>query len=224
MKTDLKVEPLELDKDMKKYPMLARYDEGLRKLISQVFAGKVILAPSDRAFDLFIDQSKSTLRFPFISMFPSNGYTRTNKNFSASNIGQAVYRAARVFDDTTLRQVGNAATMQNFYQYMYFDIPYQIDCWSSNRMEALQLIQELMFWLTAQGQVKVIYSDNILTCNLTLSDVITDNSTYTEYENIGNLYRFTLTINLEAPVLRTTNYLNITNSELTLHLEEEEQE
>lgn len=218
--TDLKVEKLELSEETRKLPMLAKYDEGLRSMINQVFAGEVILAPSDRAFELYIDQSKGNLKFPFISIFPSDGYTRVAKNFGASNIGQAIYRQAKMYDDVTLKHTGQTSSMQNFHQYMYFTIPYTIDCWGTNRYEALQLVQELMFWLLAQGQVKVIYGDGSLTCNLTVNDLIVDSSQYTEYENIGNLYKFTITVTVDAPVIRTTNYLNILRTDLELNMEE----
>lgn len=221
-KTDLQVEDLKLSEEMNKFPMLARYDLGMQELFSQVFAGQVILAPAERAFELFVDQSKEKLKFPFISLFPVNGYTRNLRNFAASNIGQPVYRQAPIYDDDTLKYKGQSLVMQNFYQLLYFDIPYQIECWSIDRSEALQLVQELMFWLTSQGQIKVSYKGNTLTCNITIDDTITDNSTYTEYANIGNLYRFTLTITVNAPVLRTTNYLNITNADLTVDLEKGE--
>lgn len=220
MKTDLKVEDLVVSEDMKNLPMLAKYDEGIRTMIDQVFAGRVILAPNDRAFDLYIDQTKEKLKFPFISIFPSNGYTRINKNYSASNIGEPINRAAKLYNDLTLKYEGVTPYTQNFYQFMYFNIPYRLDCWSTDRIEALQLVQELVFWLQAQGQIKVIYKDKTLTCNLTVDDTIADNSTYTEYANIGNLYDFTFTITLEAPILRTQNYLNITSSDLELNMKE----
>lgn len=219
--TDFKVEDLVLSEDLKKLPMLARYDEGLRMMIKQVFAGEVILAPNDRAFDLYINQSKDKLKFPFISLFPINGYSRDIRNFSASNIGQPIYRAAKVYDNDTLKYKGQSNVMQNFYQYMYFNISYQVECWSINRLEALQLVQELLFWLSAQGQIKIMYKEHTLDCNLTVGTDIQDNSSYTEYANIGNLYRFTFAIGIHAPVIRTTNYLNITSADLKIELKEE---
>ena len=91
-KLDFGVEDLRLSKDLKDLPVIAKYDEAVKELLSQVFAGSVILAPADRAFDLYVGQYKSKLRFPFISLFPSGGYTRINKNFPQSNIGHPVYR------------------------------------------------------------------------------------------------------------------------------------
>lgn len=222
MKTDLPVEELELSEEMKDLPMLEKYDSGIKKLIEQVFSGSVILAPYDRAFDLFIGQKNEKISFPFISLFPTQGYTLSNKNFSATNIGKPLYRAAHIYNDDTLAYEGQSATMQNFLQYYYFTIPYQLECWSTSRKQALQLVQELVFWLKAQGQIKVKYRDKEFNTNLVIDDTIQDNSTYVEYADIGNLYRFTFNIQIDAPIIRTTNYLNISTAELSIDMKEGE--
>ena len=71
MKTDLPVEELELNEEMKDLPMLQKYDAGVQRMIEQVFAGSVIFAPVDRAFDLFIGQKKEKIRF-FLPMLLTN--------------------------------------------------------------------------------------------------------------------------------------------------------
>ena len=221
MKTDLPVEELELNEEMKDLPMLQKYDSGVQRMIEQVFAGSVIFAPVDRAFDLFIGQKKEKIRFPFISLFPTNGYTLTNKNYQATNIGKPLYKAAHIYNDDTLEYEGQRATLQNYLQYYYFTIPYQIDCWSTSRKSALQLVQELVFWLKSQGQVKVKYREHEFKVNLILDDNIQDSSTYVQYADIGNLYRFTFMIQLDAPIIRTTNYLNITKADIEIDMKEE---
>jgi len=222
-KLDLKVEDLKLSKDLKNLPVIAKYDEAFKELISQVFAGKVILAPTDRAFELYINQTQGEkIKFPFISLFPSGPYNSVNNNFASSHIGHPAYRSAIIYDDNTLEKKGQNKLMQNFYQVMYFDIPYSIECWSNNRIQALQLVQELIFWLNSQGEVKIQYKNNEYTANMTINNTITDNTGYTNYANIGNIYRFTLNINIEAPVFRTQNYLNINTSDITLVLKDDE--
>lgn len=220
MKTDFKVEDLQLSNDMKDLPSIAKYDVALQELFEQVFAGSVILAPVDRAFDLYVGQQKDTIKFPFISLFPSGGYTRVNRNFQQSNIGNPIYRAAILRDDTTLEKKGQTPNMQNFYQVMYYNIPYSIECWSTNRIQALQLVQELLFWLQTQGQVLVKYKEHQYHANMTVSDDIQDSTSYTSYADLGNVYRFTLNISIEAPVFRTANYLNITKVDLELNLKD----
>lgn len=221
---DLKIEDLRLSPNLKGLPVIAKYDEALKELLAQVFAGSVILAPTDRAFDLFIGQSKESLKFPFISLFPSGGYTHVNQNYALSNIGKAVHRAALIRDDDTLQLTGRNKAMQNFYQVMYYDIPYAITCWSTNRLEALQLVQELCFWLQAQGEVIINYKENKYTANVTVSDNISDDTAYTAYSDLGNIYQFTITVTINAPVFRTQNYLNITRAELELTLKDETDE
>ena len=218
--TDLHVEDLRLSPNLKGLPVIAQYDEALKELLSQVFAGSVILAPADRAFELYLNQQKEEIHFPFISIFPSGGYQRTNKNWAASNIGQPILRAAQLYEDSTLKKTGTTKSMQNFYQYMYFNIPYSIDCWSTNRIEALQLVQELVFWLQTQGEVKIRYKGHEYTANMIVEDAIGDSTAYTSYSNLGNIYRFTLNIVLDAPVFRTQNYLNITQTDVVVTLKD----
>ena len=220
MKTDLQVEDLKLSKNLKGLPVIAQYDEALKELLSQVFAGSVILAPADRAFELYINQEGKDLHFPFISLFPASGYTRVYRNYAASNIGNPVNRFADIYDDVTIKKTGNVKTMQNFYQFLYFNIPYDIDCWSTNRIEALQLIQELEFWLQAQGEVKIKYKGHEYTANMMVDDSINDSTAYTSYSDLGNIYRFSIRISIDAPVFRTQNYLNITNANLELELKD----
>lgn len=220
MKTDLSVEDLQLSKALKGLPVIAQYDEALKELLSQVFAGSVILAPTDRAFELFINQEGKELHFPFISVFPNGGYTRTHKNFALSNIGDPIRRSALIYDDATLKKLGTTKDMQNFYQVMYFDISYTIDCWSTNRIEALQLVQELEFWLQAQGEVKIKYREQEYTANMLVGDSIEDATAYTSYSDLGNIYRFSLVISIDAPVFRTQNYLNIKQADLELTLKD----
>lgn len=216
------VEDLQLSEDLTHLPMIAMYDEAFKKLISQVFAGQVILAPQERAFDLYINQTKDDkIKFPFISLFPLGNYTRIHKNFAASHIGERINRQAIIYDNDTIEKKGNNKLMQNFYQLLYFDIPYQLVCWSNNRIQALQLVQELMFWLDTQGQVLVQYKDNKYTANLTIDNKILDNTGYTDYANLGNIYRFIITINIQAPVLRTQNYLNINKVPFELKLQDD---
>lgn len=220
MKTGFHVEDLQLSNDLKTLPMIAKYDEALRTLLSQVFAGKVILAPSDRAFELYIGQVQEEIKFPFISLFPSGGYTEINQNYMQTNVGIPAYRQALLYNDDTLKYEGQSPTMQNFYQAMYFNIPYAIECWSSNRIQALQLVQELMFWLKAQREVLVSYKEILFKANLQVGSDIQDNSAYVSYPDLGNIYRFTIQIVIQAPVYRTANYLNITNTEFKLDLNE----
>lgn len=220
MRTGFHVEDLQLSNDLKTLPMIAKYDEALRTLLSQVFAGKVILAPSDRAFELYIGQVQEEIKFPFISLFPSGGYTEINQNYMQTNVGIPAYRQALLYNDDTLKYEGQSPTMQNFYQAMYFNIPYAIECWSSNRIQALQLVQELMFWLKAQREVLVSYKEILFKANLQVGSDIQDNSAYVSYPDLGNIYRFTIQIVIQAPVYRTANYLNITNTEFKLDLNE----
>lgn len=222
-KLDFSIEDLQLSPDMKNLPVIAKYDEAVKELLSQVFAGNVILAPSDRAFELYVNQEKDKVHFPFISLFPlQSGYTRVNRNYMQSNIGNPINRAAYLFNKDTLAKEGQTNLMQNFYQVQYYNIPYAIECWSTNRIQALQLVQELCFWLQSQGEVLVRYKNHDYTANMTVGDNIADNTAYTSYSDLGNIYRFTIQINIEAPVFRTQNYLNLTKGKLEITLKDEE--
>lgn len=220
-KLDFSIEDLQLSPKMKDLPVIAKYDEAVKELLSQVFAGNVILAPADRAFELYINQKDEELHFPFISLFPvQSGYVRVNRNYMQSNIGNPINRAAYLFNKDTLKKEGQTDLMQNFYQVQYYNIPYSIECWSTNRIEALQLVQELVFWLQSQGEVLIKYKEHEYTANMTISDTIVDNTAYTSYTESGSIYRFTININIEAPVFRTQNYLNLTKGNVELVLKD----
>ena len=72
---DLKIEDLELSEDIKGLPVLAQYDEAFKTLLSQVFAGSVILAPTDRALELYINQEGKDIHFPFISLYSFKSFS-----------------------------------------------------------------------------------------------------------------------------------------------------
>ena len=223
-KLDFSIEDLQLSPSMKDLPIIAKYDEAVRELLSQVFAGSVILAPQDRAFELYVNQEKDKVHFPFISIFPvQSGYIRVNRNYMQSNIGDPINRAAYLFNKDTLAKEGRTNLMQNFYQVQYYNIPYAIECWSTNRIQALQLVQELCFWLQSQGEVLVRYKDHNYTANMTVGDTIADNTAYNSYSDLGSIYRFTIQINIEAPVFRTQNYLNLTKGKLEINLKDDEE-
>lgn len=218
-KLDFSIEDLQLSPTMKDLPVIAKYDEAVKELLSQVFAGNVILAPAERAFELYINQQEDKIHFPFISLFPvQSGYVRVNRNYMQSNIGNPINRAAYLYNKDTLKKEGQTNLMQNFYQVQYYNIPYSIECWSTNRIEALQLVQELCFWLQSQGEVLIKYKEREYTANMTISDTIVDNTAYTSYTESGSIYRFTITINIEAPVFRTQNYLNINKGNVKVEL------
>ena len=224
-KLDFSIEDLQLSPTMKDLPVIAKYDEAVKKLLSQVFAGSVILAPADRAFELYINQKEDKIHFPFVSLFPvQSGYVRINRNYMQSNIGNPINRAAYLFDPDTLKKKGQTDLMQNFYQVQYYNIPYAIECWSTNRIEALQLVQEFAFWLQSQGEVLIKYKGHEYTANMTISDTIVDNTAYTSYTESGSIYRFTINVNIEAPVFRTQNYLNLTKGNLKVELKLEDTE
>lgn len=167
-------------------------------------------------------QEKDKIKFPFISLFPSGDYTNVNKNYTASNIGIPTKRQALLYNDDTLSYKGQSSTMQNFYQMLMYNIPYAISCWSTNRIQALQLVQELMFWFNAQREVIVKYKHQTYKCNIQIGDTIGDRSSYISYSDQGNIYRFDIAISIDAPVYRTQNYLNITDTNLEIQLKEGE--
>ena len=129
-------------------------------------------------------------------------------------------RVSSSYSIAALQKKGTTNNMQNFHQVMYYDIPYSITCWSTNRIQARQLVQDLAFWLQAQGQVLIQYKDKQYTANLTVDDTIQDATSYASYADLGNIYMFTLNISIEAPVFRTANYLNITKASLELKLKD----
>lgn len=140
-----------------KIPHLERYDEAFKELLKQVFAGNVVLSPSDEFFANY-RRTEEDIKLPAISIFPQSTYSINNQNsFAAYQVGHQFKSKMPVVDVDTNKINNESLYMSKNIQTLYIDIEYEIAIWSTLRSEALQVIQELMFWLYNQQEVKITY-------------------------------------------------------------------
>lgn len=140
-----------------KIPHLQRYDEAFKELLSQVFAGEVVLSPSDEFFANY-KRTEKDVRLPAISLFPNQSYEINDQNsFASYQVGHQLMAKMPVVDTDTNTVTNESLYMSKNVQALYIDIEYEIAVWSTLRSEALQVIQELMFWLYNQQEVVITY-------------------------------------------------------------------
>lgn len=192
------------------YSNFSKYGEALKKLLQSVFSGSVILEPVDTAFRYATEQTNNDLKFPFISIYPDNTVTLDKKNISMPSYHEGfqfqnpmpIYNEDGSLKGTNERLAKNA-------KFLYIIIGYQIDVWATTRLEAEEVMQELVFWLYHNQQIEVQYQNVSLVFSFDLADTIVDNSDLVSYTNNGKMYRYTYGIQVHATLLRSENYFTV---------------
>lgn len=213
--------------DMSNLPHLERYDEAVTQLIRQIFAGQVVFAPDGNAKEYAIkqrDYEEKSLEFPFISLYPDINYEITNNSFAQYQVGMAMQNKASVYDINTNQYKGDTSYVSKNVQHLYIDIDYQVDIWSLSRGEGLQVVQELLFWLYNQQEVKIKYYNEEFILSLVPPESFTDNSDLLQVETEGKLYRYTLVLTVHAAIYRSKNYFNVLEQVIELDKSENDKE
>ena len=81
--------------------------------------------------------------------------------------------------------------------------------WATTRLEAEEIMQELLFWLHHNQQVEIEYQGVQLSFSFDLASEIVDNSDLVSYTSNGKLYRYTYGIQIHAVLLRSENYFTV---------------
>lgn len=140
-----------------KIPHLERYDEAFRELLKQSFAGSVVLSTSEEFFKNY-RRTEKDMKLPAISIFPQPEYEINDQNnFASYQVGHQFKSRVPVVDTDTNKIKDESLYMSKNIQALYIDIEYEIAVWSTLRSEALQIVQELIFWLYNQQEVKITY-------------------------------------------------------------------
>lgn len=192
------------------YSNFSKYSEALKELLQSVFSGSVILEPTDTAFRYATEQTNNDLKFPFISIYPDNNITLDKKNISmpSYNEGLQYQNPLPIYNDDGSLKGTNERLAKNA-KFLYIIIGYQIDVWATTRLEAEEVMQELVFWLYHNQQLEVQYQNTTLSFSFDLADTIVDNSDLLSYTNSGKMYRYTYGIQVHATLLRSENYFTV---------------
>ena len=192
------------------YSNFSKYGEALKELLKKVFSGDVIMEPVDTAFKYAIQQTNNNLKLPMISFYPDNTI-----NLDKKNISMPSYREGLEFqnpmpiynDDGSLKSTSQR--LAKSVKFLYIILGYQIDVWATTRLEAEEVMQELVFWLYQNQEVKTTYQGIDLTFSFDLADSIVDNSDLTSYTESGKLYRYTYGIRVHSTLMRSENYFTV---------------
>lgn len=187
-----------------------KYSEALQSLFKSVFNGDVVIKPSDEAFDYAIKQTNDDLKFPFISFYPNNTIylDNTNNAMPSYSEGMQYKNPMPVYNDDGSFLGVNDRLSKNA-EFLYILIGYQIDIWGTNRFDTETLTQELIFWLYQNQQISSIYEDKEYDFSFEINQEVLDNSDLASYQSNGKLYRYTLSIQLQATLMRTENYFTV---------------
>jgi hypothetical protein len=200
------------------YSNFSQYGEALKELIKSVFVkGNVIMEPVDTAFDYAIKQSENKLKFPFISFYPDNTISLDRKNNAMPSYteGIAFENPINIYNkDGSLK--GTNERLAKNAELLYIIIGYQIDVWATTRKDAEELMQELIFWLHHNQEVKTKYNNVDLKFSFDLGTDIVDNSDLTSYNNNGKLYRYSYNIQIHATLLRSENYFTVVKPNINI--------
>lgn len=192
------------------YSNFSKYGEALKELLKKVFSGDVIMEPVDTAFKYAIQQTNNNLKLPMISFYPDNTI-----NLDKKNISMPSYREGLEFqnpmpiynDDGSLKNTSQR--LAKSVKFLYIILGYQIDVWATTRLEAEEVMQELVFWLYHNQEVKTTYQGIDLAFSFDLADSIVDNSDLTSYTESGKLYRYTYGIRVHSTLMRSENYFTV---------------
>lgn len=188
----------------------SKYGEALKELIKECFSGQVIMEPVDTAFDYAAKQTENDIKFPFISFYPDPNISIDKKNNSMPGYreGFQFQNPMNIYNDDGSFKETNERLAKNV-QFLYIIIGYQLDVWASTRLEAEEVMQELLFWLHNNQQVQTKYQGVDLSFSFDIADSIVDNSDLASYSNSGKLYRYTTSIQIHAVLQRSENYFTI---------------
>lgn len=210
-------ESLNVKQDMKEMPHFIRYDEGLKEFIGNFFVGDIVITPIDQFWEFYIKDTNNDIKFPAISVYPTNYSLNSDQNnFSSIQLGTFIQDAVDIIDvDTNVKQ-GNSQLLSKAARTLYWDIEYQINVWALRRGDALQLVQELMFPLFQHREFKIKYFNEEYSVPYNINDNIVNNSIIGNSSNQGTMYIYSFNIVVTAPIFDSKNYYNTINRDLDL--------
>lgn len=220
-------EDISLKQDMKEMPHFVRYDEGLKEFIKNFFVGDVVIAPDDNFWEFYIKNTSNDIKFPAVSIFPTDYTLNTNQNnFSSIQLGTFIQDSVSIIDEVTNEKQGQTKLLSKAARTLYFDISYQINVWALKRNDALQLVQELMFPLFQHKEFKIKYFNEEYSIPYQISSTINNNSMIGTNSDQGTMYIYSFNIVVTGPIFDSKNYYNAISEDTKIfaHIDDKVQE
>jgi hypothetical protein len=172
------------------------YDKALYKYLYPVSQGKLVYAPTDRAFYTFVKRNpeyKDKIPFPLVSYYRDPNIPIDMNRYSNQAIKGTFTKLTTVDTDSKERDA-------TYIHSLPVTLSYTVDMWSSKAEDVLEISQQLLIKLTIKNPVLIVPINpdgedgrfHILDVNLV------DNSDIENEENTGRLYRHTFSFNINA--------------------------
>lgn len=123
----------------------------------------------------------------------------TEYQLDLEDVSQPEYRIGRIG-----RNIKEDKTQKD--QTLKINLTYYFEIVAQKRLEAEQILTELLFWFQSNQQINIIRNDENYDFTFLVDPTITDNSNYDNYHEEGMIYRFTVPINAEIHVFRSKMY------------------
>lgn len=213
-------ENIKLEQDMKGVAHFARYDEGLKTFLKEFFVGDVVIAPADEFWEFYIKNTENNIALPAISLFPeSYVFNSENNSFTRYQLGDPIQKRVDIINEDNNVKEGSTVLLSKMARALYYDITYQINIWGLNRDDTLQLLQEILFPLYQHSEYQISYFGENYSIPYQIGSDIINNSQMGINQNGGTLYRYTISLNITAPIFDSKNYYNVTDSHTTIRTE-----
>lgn len=168
---------------------LTDYDSSLKTKLLNVFPN-VVNSSEDKALE-HSEDDVANVSLPLISFWRlTNGIPDGDMPFSTFKRGRNM---GQISDSTAL-----------VYREIYLTISYQIDIWSDRKVEVDAILTELLLYFREEPYFRVIednYPDGF-DINFKVTDVVNTGTDLTSFTENGDLYRQTVTIEIDkAPLM-----------------------
>ncbi len=172
--------------------MLHLYDNSMINKLKEVFPN-VVYAPTDKALSIATDDKKGNISLPLISVY------RLSQNLDSSRSYPEAWQGR-------LHNRVDSANSQLFTQSLPLTLTYQIDIWSTKRIESDSIYVELLFYLIDKPNL-TIDIPNITVEDFSLNITETDSDIDMEsFSEKGRLYRNIITLECMARIFRHQSY------------------
>ena len=177
---------------------LTSYDNALKTKLLDVFPN-VVNSSEDKALE-YSEDDRAMVKLPLIS------YWRLSNPLSQSYNNSFGVQRGR-----TVRQLNSNHNL--IYKEIYLTLTYQIDVWSDRRYEVDEILKELLLYFEEEPYLSVKEDNNDIPFDISfdITDIVTDID-LSSFSDRGNLYRQSITIEIDRAVLTYPKAKKVANS------------
>lgn len=177
---------------------LTSYDNALKTKLLDVFPN-VVNSSEEKALE-YSEDDRAMVKLPLLS------YWRLSNPLSQSYNNSFGVQRGR-----TVRQLNSNHNL--IYKEIYLTLTYQIDVWSDRRYEVDEILKELLLYFEEEPYLSVKEDNNDIPFDISfeVTDIVTDID-LSSFSDRGNLYRQSITIEIDRAVLTYPKAKKVANS------------